>query len=168
VPKVPGLFGAVTGLPVEMPAFPLFTHEAGEVAALHPLPGPGDLPAGDRGFCSFAHLALLHLRGVLGLFRVRQRQAVDFRPHRKPGGKGRPTSRFVARLGKGDRAVDWLKPKQRPDRMTTEQFAALPASPRVREVRYRIPPRAGGPLPHPPACGRSATASPAGASGRRA
>jgi hypothetical protein len=139
VPKVLGLFDALTGLVVEMLCLPLFTHDMGSVAALHPLLGPGDLLVGDRGLCSFAHLALLHLRGVLGLFRAHQKQIVDFRPHRKPGGKGRPKSRFVERLGKWDQVVDWLKPKRRPDWMTAGQYALLPATLRVREVRYRIP-----------------------------
>jgi hypothetical protein len=141
VAKVLGLFDALTGLVVEMLCLPLFTHDMGRVADLHPLLGPGDLVVGDRGLCSFAHLALLHLRAVLGLFRIHQKQIVDFRPRRKPGGRGRPKSRFVARLGKWDQVVDWLKPKQRPDWMTAEQYAALPAALRVREIRYRIPRR---------------------------
>jgi hypothetical protein len=141
VPKVLGLFDALTGLVVEMLCLPLYTHDMGKVADLHPLLGPGDLLVGDRGLCSFAHLALLHLRGALGLFRAHQKQIVDFRPHRKPGGKGRPKSRFVERLGKWDQVVDWLKPTTRPRWMAREQYAALPASVRVREIRYRIPRR---------------------------
>ena len=141
VPKVLGLFDALTGLVVEMLCLPLFTHDMGKAAELHPLLGPGDLLVGDRGLCSFAHLALLHLRGALGLFRAHQKQIVDFRPHRKPGGKGRPKSRFVERLGKWDQVVDWLKPATRPRWMAEGQYAALPASVRVREIRYRIPRR---------------------------
>jgi hypothetical protein len=141
VAKVLGLFDALTGLVVQMLCLPLFTHDMGRAAELHPLLGPGDLLVGDRGLCSFAHLALLHLRGTLGLFRAHQKQIVDFRPHRKPGGRGRPKSRFVARLGKWDQVVDWLKPDRRPDWMTAGQFAALPAALRVREIRYRIPRR---------------------------
>lgn len=149
VPKVLGLFDAMTGLVVEMLAFPLFTHEMGKVVRLHPLLGPGDLVVGDRGFCSYAHLALLHLRGVMGLFRVHQRQIVDFHPHRKhatgKGGrgsgadKGRPRSKFVKRLGKWDQVVEWVKPGSKPKWMTAEQYAVLPDTLRVREVRYRIP-----------------------------
>jgi hypothetical protein len=139
VPKVLGLFDALTGLVVEMLCFPLFTHDMGKVCQLHPLLSAGDLLVGDRGFCSFAHLALLHLRAVAGLFRMHQRQIVDFRPHRRHGGKGRPKSRFVKRLGKWDQVVDWLKPKSLPGWMTKQQYAALPASVRVREIRYRIP-----------------------------
>jgi hypothetical protein len=141
VPKVLGLFDAMTGLVVEMSCLPLYTHDMGKVADLHPLLGPGDLLVGDRGLCSFSHLALLHLRGALGLFRAHQKQVVDFRPYRKHGGKGRPKSRFVERLGKWDQVVDWLKPKTRPAWMAEERYAALPESLRVREVRYRVPRR---------------------------
>ena len=56
-------------------------------------------PGGDRGFCSFAHLALLMARGIHGVFRVHQKQIVDFtpdRPHARRGesaaGKGMPRS----------------------------------------------------------------------------
>src|SRR5206468_8760687 len=59
----------------------------------------------------------------------------------RKGDKGRPRSKFVKRLGKWDQLVDWVKPKKRPDWMTAEQYAALPATLRVREVRYRIPRR---------------------------
>ena len=141
VAKVLALFDALTGLVVQMLCLPLFTRDMSKVVRLHPLLGPGDLLVGDRGFCSFAHLALLQLRRVAGLFRVHQKQVVDFRPHRKAGGEGRPKSVFVKRLGKWDQLVDWVKPKERPGWMTAAQYAALPATVRVREVRYRIPRR---------------------------
>jgi len=35
------------------------THEMSRVAGVHPKLRPGDVLVGDRGFCSFAHLALL-------------------------------------------------------------------------------------------------------------
>jgi IS4 transposase len=94
---------------------------------------------------------MLHLRGVTGLFRVHQRRILDFRPHRKPRGKGRrryrrgrPNSRFVRRLGKHDQLVAWLRPGRPPEWMThtaAARFEALPAELLVREVRYRIPSR---------------------------
>ena len=61
------------------------------VAKLHPRLDAGDVLVGDRGFCSFAHLALLLERGIHGVFRIHQRQIVDFmpdRPHARPDGKG--------------------------------------------------------------------------------
>ena len=146
VPKVLGLFDAFTGMVVEMLCLPLYSHEQSSVWRLHPLLGPGDVLVGDRGFCSFVHLAMLHLRGVMALFRVHQRQVVDFRPHRKArrkgrkgkGQRGRPSSRFVRRLGKHDQVVAWRRPAARPAWMTAAQWASTPAELEVRELRYRL------------------------------
>src|SRR5262245_20432526 len=73
VPKIFGLFDVATGLILELLAFPLHTHEQSKVWLLHPLLGPGDLLVADRGFCSFAHLAMLAAGGVMGLFRMHQK-----------------------------------------------------------------------------------------------
>ena len=155
VPKILGMIDALTGVMVEMLCFPLYTHEAAKTWTLHPMMKPGDLAVADRGFCSFVNLALLHLAGVLALFRMHQKQIVDFRPHRRHKGrtdrkgrknrkgqkddKGRPTSKWVRRLGKWDQLVDWVKPASRPKWMTQKQYAELPQTLRVREVRYNIP-----------------------------
>jgi hypothetical protein len=140
--KVLGLFDAATGMLLEMLAFPLYTHEQSKVSLLHPLLRAGDLLCGDRGFCSFWHAALLSAREIFCLFRVHQKQIVNFRPHRRAhrkGDTGRPSSRFLRRLGKHDQLVEWKKPKQRPAWMSVELYAALPAVLQVRELRYRIP-----------------------------
>ena len=157
IPKVLGLFDAATGLILELLAFPLRTHEQSKVWKLHPLLGPDDLLVGDRGFCSFAHLAMLAARGVAGLFRMHQRQIVAFRPHRKARRQGKsqgqskrrvpnkrmpsgqPSSQFVKRLGKHDQIVQWRKPSQRPKWMTIQQYESLPATLQVRELRYWLP-----------------------------
>jgi hypothetical protein len=141
VPKLLGLFDAFTGLIQELLVLPLFTHEQSKVWQLHPLLQADDLLVGDRGFCSFGHLALLTQRGVQGLFRLHQRMIVSFRPHRKParkGQKGKPTSRFLQRLGQRDQLVEWVKPKARPRWMSVEQYASLPATLRVREIRFPL------------------------------
>lgn len=152
VPKVLGLFDAMTGLVVEAMAFCLFVHEASKAWLLHPLLAAGDLLVGDRGFCSFAHLALLSARGVPGLFRVNERsQIVSFRYRRRhydrrkgekgrKAQRGRPRSKWVKRLGRHDQVVRWVKPKAKegPKWMTREQFAALPDELDVREIRYRV------------------------------
>lgn len=65
---------------------------------------PGFVLLADRGFCSFAHLAMLALKKLDAVLRVHQKQLVDFapnRPHQQHGKKpkrGTPTSRFVRRL----------------------------------------------------------------------
>jgi hypothetical protein len=144
--KILGLINAFSGLIVEAMFFPLYTHEQSKVRQLHPLLKAGDLLVGDRGFCSFVHLAMLFSRGIHGLFRMHQRQIVDFRPHRKhrnrkqPRGRGKrlPRTRFIKRLGKHDQLVEWIKPKQKPKWMEMEQWLLLPATLVVRELRYTI------------------------------
>lgn len=143
VPKVLALLDAFSGMVLEALCLPLFTHEQSGVWRLHPLLGRGDLLVGDRGFCSYVHLAMLHARGVCGLFRVHQRQIIDFRPGRKPrrkGQRGRPRSRFVRRLGRHDQLVAWARPQARPKWMlpTAAAFDALPGELIVRELRYRV------------------------------
>src|SRR5260370_3834828 len=138
------LFHAGTGFFVKALAAPLRTHDMKEAALLHPELEAGDVLIGDRGFCSFAHLALLRGRRLHGVFRVHQKQLVDFhaqRPHNGPGQpyqKGRPTSRWVKRLGKHDQLVEYCKAKNRPTWMTREEYAALPDSILVRELRYQV------------------------------
>jgi hypothetical protein len=139
VPKVLGLFDAFSGLIVEVLCFPLFTHEMSRVSRLHPLLGAGDLLVGDRGFCSFAHLAMLFGRGIHGLFRMHQRAIISFRPHRQPhrqGQTGKPRSRFIKRLGKYDQIVQWIKPRQKPKWISVELYAQLPQRLLVRELRF--------------------------------
>lgn len=147
VPKILGVFDAYTGLILEALCLPIHGHEAANVFKIHRHFGKGDLLVGDRGLCSYVHLALLHLREVTGLFRMHQRQLVDFRPHRRcrraKSDKGRPGSRFVRRLGKHDQIVRWLRPAQRPAWMSLRQWRQLPETLLVREIRYTLPYRKG-------------------------
>lgn len=141
------LMHAGTGMIAQMLAAPLRTHDLSRTVDLHPALQSGDVLVADRGFCSYAHLALLWQRGVHGVLRIHQGTIVDFtprRPHVRPGRgkadrkKGMPRSAWVERLGVTDQIVDWLKPVEGPNWMPAAQFADLPASLRVRELRYRI------------------------------
>lgn len=141
------LVHARTGMIIKMLTAPLRTHDISGVVELHPELRANDLLVADRGFCSYAHLALLLQRGVQGLLRIHQRTIVDFRPgraHVYPSRgkadpkKGRPRSRWLQRLGATDQVVQWLKPIERPVWMSVEQYAALPAAIMVRELRYSI------------------------------
>lgn len=140
------LFHATTGFLLNMVAAPLRTHDLSGVGQVHGDMAAGDILVGDRAFCSFAHLALLAARGIFGLFRVHQKQIVDFRPHRraasalsrKRGERGRPTSRWLKRLGRHDQLVEYVKPKERPTWLSEEAFAALPETITVRELRFTI------------------------------
>ena len=146
VPKILGLFDAFSGLIVQVLGFPLYTHEQSKVCMLHPLLGAGDLLVGDRGFCSFVHLAMLLSRGIHALFRIHQKTIVSFRPHRRHRqkyGKGRkikdksaPSSKFIKRLGKWDQVVRYFKPQSKPKWMSEEQFGQIPESLLVRELRF--------------------------------
>jgi hypothetical protein len=144
VPKLLGLFDAFSGLIVEVLCLPLVVHEQAHVWKLHPLLGWGDLLLGDRGFCSYVHLAMLHLRNVHGCFRMHQRKIVSFRVRRKShrkGRKGRPSSTFLKRLGRQDQLVEWRKPPkcQKPKWLDLAQYVLLPETLVLRELHYRLP-----------------------------
>jgi hypothetical protein len=140
------LFHAGTGMVLQMLAAPLRTHDLSEVVRLHPELRSGDVLIADRGFCSYAHLALLVQAGVHAVFRMHQKQIVDFTPgrsHVEParrgkGPKGQPRSGWLQQLGEHDQLVQWLKPLTCPQWMEAEQFASLPARLEVRELRYRV------------------------------
>src|SRR5205807_2437253 len=82
----------------------------------------GDVVPGDRGFCSYAHIALLVGRGLHAVFRVHQQQIVDFTPGRPKAArewpwanpKRLPHSRWVLAHGPSDQVVVWSKPRGRP------------------------------------------------------
>jgi len=142
------MFHAATGLLLHVATAPLRTHDLSRIGQLHPDLSAGDVLVGDRAFCSFAHLALLAARQAFGVFRVHQKQIVDFRPHRraatsssrKRGVRGRPTSRWLRRLGRHDQLVEYVKPRDcyRPAWLSPEAYVALPAVITVRELRYTV------------------------------
>jgi hypothetical protein len=146
VGHVLALFHAGTGLLLRMVVGPLYTHDMADAAKVHDELAAGDVLIGDRAFGSFAHLALLLGRKLHGVFRLHQKQIVDFRLGRlhKVKGKqhmqvaGRPTSRWIKHLGRLDQWVEYFKPQKRPEWMSAEDFAALPESIVVRELRYMV------------------------------
>ena len=84
----------------------------------------GDILLADRGFCSYAELALMKQRGVDSVLRLHQRRKLDFR-------RGRI-------LGLEDHVVTWAKPARRSRGLREEDYRRLPDSLTVREVRYRV------------------------------
>lgn len=142
-------FDAATGLLLRTAVLPLRSHDLAGVPAMHADLRAGDVLVGDRAFGSYAHLALCRQRGVHGVFRAHQKQIISFRPHRrhatarsrKEGRTGLPSSRWLARLGTHDQLVEYSKPKERPSWLTEEQYAALPETLVVRELRYTVPGR---------------------------
>ena len=85
-------------------------------------------------------------RSLLAVFRIHQKQIVDFtpgRPQAKRGpchkdAPGLPRSRWVLAQGQSDQIVVWFKPKKKPVWMSPEDYAALPEEITVRELRYRV------------------------------
>lgn len=143
------LFHAGTGFLLRVLTAPLRTHDMAQAAQLHAELKPGDVLLADRGFCSFAHLALLVQAGLHGVFRLHQKQIVSFsigRIHVPPSPpfprlkntRGWPRTRWIKWLGRLDQHVEYFKPAQRPGWMSAEAYAALPASILVRELRYQI------------------------------
>jgi hypothetical protein len=84
----------------------------------------GDVFLADRGFSSYAEMALFLADGVDSVLRLHQKRLTDFR-------KGRV-------LGVNDHIVCWPRPKFRPKGLRPEDFELLPASLMVREIRYQV------------------------------
>jgi hypothetical protein len=140
------LFHAGTGLLLRVVASPLRTHDLRYAATMHQELEEGDILLADRGFASFAHLALLSLRKMHAVFRCHQKQIVSFRVGRKHTGqrksrKGLPRSRYVRRLGRWDQLVGYTKPATKPTWMDEVAWAGLPQTLLVRELRYLTPQR---------------------------
>jgi hypothetical protein len=145
VAKWLALFDVGTGMLLRSSTAPLRSHEMSRCDAISDDLEPGDVVMGDRGFSSYAHLAILVARGLHGLFRLHQRRIVDFAPGRLRAGArdfdspaGLPHSRWVPVHGESDQVVIWSKPKSKPEWMSAEEYAALPAELAVRVLCYRV------------------------------
>ena len=137
------LFDAASGLLISALAAPLRTHDMSQVVRVHPELREGDVLVGDRGFSSYAHLALLLRQKLHGVMRVHQRQLVSFRRDRRLSGK-QPrgtvakysSSRLVRKLARYDQIVEYIKPIACPEWLDQASYSALPQRIRVRELRY--------------------------------
>ncbi len=139
------MIDAATGLIIDVIGSCWNRHDASLLLKLHHHLRPGDVILGDRGFCSYAHLALLSMGKMHAVMRLHQRVVANFKPHRprrqdlpKAKRKGQPTSRYIKRLGYLDQLVEYVKTNRCPDWMSAAQFGSLPAMLIVREIRYRI------------------------------
>jgi hypothetical protein len=146
VAHVLALFHAGTGLLLRVIASPLRTHDLRHAAIMHEELAEGDILLADRGFASFAHLALLFLRKIHAVFRCHQRQIVDFHVGRQHTGqrksrRGLPRSRYIRRLGHWDQVVEYAKPTTKPKWLDDDTWARLPETLQVRELRYLTPQR---------------------------
>ncbi len=83
----------------------------------------GDVAVFDRYFCSFMMLAILRRAEVHFCVRLHQRRPGDFRQGQ--------------RLGEDDHLVTWARP-QRPPWMSEEQYAQIPETMTLRELRFQV------------------------------
>jgi hypothetical protein len=138
------LFSASTGLLIDVWASPLRTGDLAETPQVHQYLEEGDILIGDDVFAGYAHLAMLKKQGLHGLFPVHHLRIVNFRKGRRHHGDGRkvaagmPRSRWIRSLGKRDQLVEYFKPRQKPAWMSEADFAALPESIIVRELRRTV------------------------------
>jgi Transposase DDE domain len=140
------MFDVNTGVLIDAIASPMRTHDLKHVSQLHPHLREGDLLLGDTAFGSYVHFALLLQAKLHGLMPMHQCRIVDFTPGR-PWVRQKdvtdqtadlPRSRWIKSLGREDQLVEWFKPKVCPKQMSREQYAALPESIMVRELRRRV------------------------------
>jgi hypothetical protein len=139
------MFSAATGLLVDAVCSPLYTSDVSQTPALHAHLAAGDVLIGDDNFSGYAHVARLVRAGLHGVFPSHHGRIVDFTPgraHTSDGSgvpvAGLPRTRWVRSLGVDDQVVEWFRPKGCPAWMTREQYAALPESITVREVRRTV------------------------------
>jgi hypothetical protein len=104
-----------SGCIIRMITTPMYASDAAGVLKLSRFARTGDIVLGDRAFCTYVHLSLLHLRGAWACLRLHQR--------RKP---------------KGTRTERWHRPTIVPKWISRAFFLTLPDYIDVRIVSYRI------------------------------
>lgn len=140
VAKMLLLFDLGTGFLQKCIVSPLRSHEMANASRLLAEFKVGDIVVGDRGFCSFAHFALLSVQSVFAVFRIHSKHQVDFRE------KSRKKKTYyqvvrgqrIKKLGSADQLIYWHKTNLIPKWLTPEQLALLPTTILVRELRYRL------------------------------
>ena len=139
---------AGTGMLLDMIVGPLVKHEMACAAQLHPKMRAGDVLVGDRGFCSYAHLALLLPQKMHAVLRLHHSVKTSFKADRPCAldlpwsqRRGVPNSRIVRQHGPDDQVVTYFKCKaasRKPRWINQAEFEALPDQIEVRELRYRV------------------------------
>lgn len=124
VMRVVALFSLSSGLLLDMAKDALSVHERTLFRRLWDGLEAGDVVLADTGFCSYADLYYLGLRGVDSVMRNHQR--------RKKG------LTEVRRLGKGDRLVHWRKNGACPRWLSKEEWRAVPDNLAVREITVTV------------------------------
>lgn len=131
------LFDAYTGMLVDVLASSWRLHDLNRVGELHPRLRAGDVLVADRGFCSFAHLALLQQQGIHAVLRAHQRRRVSFRARQQRWAG----AYWPVRLGYQDQVNVWHKTGVPSRVLPRAVYEALPETLLLRELRYRVTPR---------------------------
>lgn len=142
--KTLAVFRASDGFLLGLHAAPASSGDLKYAHDLHAALLPGDVLVGDRGFCSYIHLAELRQIGCHGVFRVSSSRAMPFPARsgeRRPLGYNRHRRHepiLVKLISLDDQVVEIVKPHNRPKYMTPEAFTKIPGKQVVRAVRYRV------------------------------
>lgn len=144
VAHVLAVFDAHNGLLLDLHVAPAHTHDLRHVHDLHPALREGDVLVGDRGLCSYVHLAVLAKAGIHGVFRMSDAREMPFpakcgeRTRRGYNRHRRHEPILVELINEDDQVVEIVKPHNRPKHVSPELFASIPAKLIVRAVRYRV------------------------------
>jgi len=128
------LFDAYTGMLVDVLASSWRIHDLTRVTELLPHLQPGDVLLADRGFCSFAHIALLQQQGVHVVIRVHGQRRVSFRGRQHHWA----CCDWPLRLGHNDQLTIWRSTGVPSRVLPREVYDALPDKLMLRELRYRV------------------------------
>lgn len=137
---------AGTGMLLDLFIGPLVRHDMTAVPQMHERLKRGDVILADRGFCSYAHLALLLQQGLHAVFRQHQRKQVKFKDERRREGtlpakrrNGQPNDQLVREINSDDQVRRYFKCNSpKPKWMSQAQYDMLPEQIEVRELRYKV------------------------------
>ena len=124
VAKVVGLFSLGSGALLEYIVGTLRSHDSGFLTRLMEKIRKDDILVADRGFCSYAALAMLLARGADGVMRLHQARRLDLQNAKT--------------LGKDDHLVVWKRPLICPKGWEKANFEALPLTLAVRIIALKI------------------------------
>ena len=127
--RMVSMTGLASGAVLDYVTYSQRSHDIQLFDQIRPELRPNDVLVGDRGFCSYAQLALLQEAQVHAVFRLHQG---------RPGNGHRSRLERVKRLGKGDWLVEWKRPDTKPKYMSLADWAKVPERLSVRIVRVQV------------------------------
>lgn len=122
--RVVVFFGLLSGAVVSACIAPKTMSEVVMSRLLYQDLSPGDVAMADQAYGSYVDLALIQQQGADGVLRKHHARGTDFRKGKKHG--------------VGDHQVEWRKPTRVPAHMRADEFAVIPMTLKVREVRLKL------------------------------